>query len=107
MPIKRCHFFQVNIPIVPILPKAFDGDDLSQINRLNRAASNPPVSPHRINNFVYESSPNRLIFDFGEAAADPVSCLSKLRKCFSPLSFLPAFPCKIFFKYWVEAFILK
>ena len=97
----------MNIPIVPILPKAFDGDDLSQINRLNRASSNPPVSPHRINNFVYESSPNRLIFDFGEAAADPVSCLSKLRKFFLHFPTYPLSPAKSFFKYWLEAFILK
>jgi hypothetical protein len=61
----------VNIPIVPILPKVFDGGDEFRLNRLNRSASNPPVSPHRINNFVYESSPNRLILDFGETP-DPV-----------------------------------
>ena len=65
-------FFQVNIPIVPILPKALEGEEVNQINRLNRSTSNPPISPHRINNFVYESSPNRLIFDFGQQASDPV-----------------------------------
>lgn len=60
---------KVNIPIVPILPKPSDAET-QQLNRLNRSTSNPPVSPHRINNFVYESSPNRLILDFGDTSTD-------------------------------------
>ena len=71
-------FFQVNIPIVPNLPKFgdTDGNDTVVLNRINRSASNPPVSPHKINNFVYESSPNRLILDFGDSPADMVSIVA-------------------------------
>ena len=34
---------------------------------LGKKVKQPSVSPHRINNFVCESSPNRLILDFGNA----------------------------------------
>ncbi len=67
--------FQVNIPVVPMLPKVCDaenGGETLLLNRLNRSSSNPPVSPHRINNFVYESSPNRLILDFGDVSKEMV-----------------------------------
>ena len=46
----------VGIPIVPELPK--------QENIVKMESKLPSVSPHKINNFVYEED-NRIILDFG------------------------------------------
>ena len=46
----------VGIPIVPELPK--------QENIVKMESKLPAVSPHKINNFVYEED-NRIILDFG------------------------------------------
>jgi len=51
----------VGIPVVPALPK----QELPALSPpLNKMETKPPVSPHKINNFVYEED-NRIILDFG------------------------------------------
>ena len=57
-----CYAKPVQIPQVPnISAKSPTGEH----STLGRKSNKPSVSPHRINNFVCESSPNRLILDFG------------------------------------------
>ena len=60
-----CYAKPVQIPQVPKMSaKSPTGDS----STLGRKARKPSVSPHRINNFVCETSPNRLILDFGTAS---------------------------------------
>ena len=62
----------VGIPVVPELPKTTQplatAQNPSQDSLVNKpimeSNSRPPVSPHKINNFVYEED-NRIILDFG------------------------------------------
>lgn len=57
----------VGIPIVPELPANRNSSENSKENNLNKMENcynKPPVSPHKINNFVYEED-NRIILDFG------------------------------------------
>ena len=59
-----CFAKRVQIPQVPnISTKASNGVSAT----LGRKVKQPSVSPHRINNFVCETSPNRLILDFGNS----------------------------------------
>ena len=65
----------VGIPVVPELPKTTQplatAQNPSQDSLVNKpimeSNSRPPVSPHKINNFVYEED-NRIILDFGPSA---------------------------------------
>ena len=68
----------VGIPVVPELPKttqplataqnpASSQDPLLVNKPIMESSSRPPVSPHKINNFVYEED-NRIILDFGPSA---------------------------------------
>ena len=50
---------------IPQVPKMSAKSPTGESSTLGRKASKPSVSPHRINNFVCETSPNRLILDFG------------------------------------------
>ena len=51
----------VGIPIVPELPKKPPAEI---IKMESKPPQPPPISPHKINNFVYEED-NRIILDFG------------------------------------------
>lgn len=57
---------RVQIPQVPNISAKSPNAESS--NLLVKKAKQPSVSPHRINNFVCESSPNRLILDFGNTS---------------------------------------
>lgn len=50
----------VGIPIVPMLQAKLNPDQLIKMEQ----SQAPPISPHKINNFVYEED-NRIILDFG------------------------------------------
>jgi hypothetical protein len=53
----------VGIPIVPSLPKAELSQDFN--SKMQQESLKPPqISPHKINNFVYEED-NRIVLDFG------------------------------------------
>ena len=66
-----CFAKRVQIPQVPnISAKASNGVSAT----LGRKVKQPSVSPHRINNFVCETSPNRLILDFGNTKNETENC---------------------------------
>ena len=53
---------------IPQVPNISAKSPTAESILLGKKAKQPSVSPHRINNFVCESSPNRLILDFGNAS---------------------------------------
>ena len=53
---------------IPQVPKMSAKSPTGESSTLGRKSRKPSVSPHRINNFVCETSPNRLILDFGTSS---------------------------------------
>ena len=64
-----CYAKPVQTPQVPAKSPNSESNSIP----VEKKVIHPPVSPHRINNFVYESSPNRLIFDFGDTSGNLVN----------------------------------